>query len=155
MQNRYFGDIGDYFKYGLLRELAKGRTLGVAWYLYPDEGHNADGKHIAYLNAPEKWRAHDPELFDFLPEKIRSNRRHVGEIENSGLLGKDIYAGAPHPKEQKERRKTTLAAKHKPITCSLTLPLTCPTNQNHSSMQWRRTRGPDHLASRHKHLFRL
>ena len=33
MQNRYVGDIGDYVKYGLLRALADGRQLGVAWYL--------------------------------------------------------------------------------------------------------------------------
>lgn len=66
MQNRYTGDIGDFAKYGLLRALSRGRQLGVAWYLYPDEAHTADGKHIQYLDNPGKWRTLDPVLFDGL-----------------------------------------------------------------------------------------
>jgi hypothetical protein len=27
-----------------------GLRLGVNWYLVPDEGHNADGKYVAYLS---------------------------------------------------------------------------------------------------------
>ena len=54
MQNRYTGDIGDFAKYGLLRALSKGKRLGVAWYLYPDEEDNTDGRHIDYLQQPEK-----------------------------------------------------------------------------------------------------
>lgn len=50
MQNRYTGDIGDYGKLGLLRVLrASGLTIGVNWYLRPDEGHNDDGRHMGYL----------------------------------------------------------------------------------------------------------
>ena len=59
MQDRYTGDIGDYVKCGLLRALAGGRNLGVAWYLFPDEDHNSDGRHIDYLGQPDLWRAHD------------------------------------------------------------------------------------------------
>ena len=33
----------------------EGKGLGVAWYLYPDEGHNTDGRHIGYLQQSEKW----------------------------------------------------------------------------------------------------
>ena len=45
MQNQYVGDIGDFGKYGLLREIfgrpevpesGCGLRLGVAWYLSPD-----------------------------------------------------------------------------------------------------------------------
>lgn len=54
MQNRYTGDIGDFAKYGLLRALGEGNKLGIVWYLYPDESHNEDGKHTAYLTKPEK-----------------------------------------------------------------------------------------------------
>lgn len=48
MQDRYVGDIGDYVKLGILRALMPGERLGVAWWLYPDEAHNADGRHIGY-----------------------------------------------------------------------------------------------------------
>ena len=64
MQNRYVGDIGDYFKYGMLRRLAKGRRLGVMWYLFPNEDHNNDGGHLSYLDDPDTWRHYDPELYD-------------------------------------------------------------------------------------------
>ena len=46
MQNRYTGDIGDFGKLGLLRVLQDaGFSIGVNWYLTPDENHNQDGKH--------------------------------------------------------------------------------------------------------------
>ena len=86
MQNRYTGDIGDYAKYGLLRALANDRSLGVAWYLFPDEDHNADGRHVGYLKAPGHWRARDPKLFDTLSGIVEEDRRSVAGIEQSGIL---------------------------------------------------------------------
>jgi len=92
MQNRYVGDIGDYVKYGLLRALADGRQLGVAWYLYPDEGHNADGRHTGYLENHDLWRSHDPVLFDALKRIVCDGRRNVAAIEYSNVLGAAKYA---------------------------------------------------------------
>lgn len=42
MQDRYTGDIGDFAKYGLLRYILDrvDMTLGINWYLVPDEAHN-------------------------------------------------------------------------------------------------------------------
>ena len=74
MQDRYTGDIGDYIKYALLRALSPGLKLGIAWYLYPDENHNSDGKHVQYLQDPQRWRHLDPELFDALKQIVESNR---------------------------------------------------------------------------------
>lgn len=74
MQDRYAGDIGDYVKLALLRALSTRRQLGIAWYIYPDEKHNADGRHIAYLSDPVTWRHLDPSLFDLLEEVVRSGR---------------------------------------------------------------------------------
>jgi len=74
MQNRYAGDIGDYVKLALLRALSPDLRLGVAWYLYPDEAHNEDGRHIAYFSNPSKWRSLDPELFDGLKDVVQGNR---------------------------------------------------------------------------------
>ncbi len=91
MQNRYFGDVGDYGKYGLLRKLCGVTTegpalsLGVVWYLVPDEGHNDDGKHISYLQKPE-YRSCDPDLFDGLNNLLNDGIRVVSKIEQSGFL---------------------------------------------------------------------
>jgi hypothetical protein len=86
LQHKYTGDIGDYVKYGLLRALCQGLTLGVAWYLYPDEHHKGDGRHIAYFSKPMRWRHLDPPLFDCLHRLVQGGRRSVSEIEASRLL---------------------------------------------------------------------
>lgn len=91
MQDRYAGDIGDYIKSGLIRALSLGYNVGIAWYLYPDETHNADGRHTAYLANPEFWKPFDPELFDALSQIIRG-RRSVGAIETSGVLNASYYS---------------------------------------------------------------
>lgn len=92
MQNRYTGDIGDYVKYGLLRALVGDRKLGVAWYLYPDEAHNEDGKHTNYLVQPEEWRGLDSELYDGLKNVVLSGHRTINAIEQSGLLPNAVFA---------------------------------------------------------------
>lgn len=92
MQNRYTGDIGDYVKYALLRALIKGHRLGVAWYLFPNESHNADGKHIKYLQQPRYWRSRDPELFDILKLIVTEKRRKVSEVEASDILGSASFS---------------------------------------------------------------
>ena len=65
MQDQYTGDIGDFIKYTLLRELGAGRRLGVAWYLCPDGG-SGDGKHTEYLKEKdsELWRKLNPERYN-------------------------------------------------------------------------------------------
>src|SRR5690606_30362298 len=68
--------------------------LGVAWYLYPDEIHNGDGRHITYLDAPEQWRYRDPRLFDALARIVSDGQRAVSAVEKSGLLGNARYASA-------------------------------------------------------------
>ncbi len=94
MQNRYAADIGDYIKLSLLRSLSVGRRLGIAWYLYPDEGHNSDGKHIRYLSDPGRWRGLDPALFDALV-KIASGARSVAALENSAVLTAEAICNEP------------------------------------------------------------
>ena len=74
MQDRYAGDIGDYVKLGLLRHLSQDQKLGILWYKYPNESHNDDGKHIAYLNSPDVYSKLDPELFTHLQKVALSNR---------------------------------------------------------------------------------
>ncbi len=92
MQNRYFGDVGDFGKYGLLRKLtgitASGGpqlSLGVVWYLVPDEGHNDDGKHVSYLQKQE-YAICDQELYGTLRHYLGNHDRQVGHIQRSSLL---------------------------------------------------------------------
>jgi hypothetical protein len=94
MQNRYVGDIGDYLKLGILRALSPGHRLGVAWWLFPNESHNQDGRHVGYLQRPEQWRQFDPILFDGFAEIVASNRRSAGALETADLL-----PGAPFASE--------------------------------------------------------
>lgn len=92
MQHRYVGDIGDYVKFGLLRKLSVGKRIGVAWYLYPDETHNKDGRHTQYLNSAEKWRGRDPVLFQALKTIVDNQQRSVASVEYAGLLCNATYS---------------------------------------------------------------
>jgi hypothetical protein len=93
VQDRYAGDVGDYIKMALLRALSPGRRLGVLWYLFPDEGHNNDGKHTDYLQRASEWRALDPELFDAL-HQIAHGERSVGRLESSVVLDATFFRDA-------------------------------------------------------------
>ncbi|SFQ72441.1 hypothetical protein [Donghicola eburneus] len=79
MQDRYAGDVGDFVKLGLLRALSPGRRLGVAWYRYPDESHNGDGRHITYLDQPQRYERLDPALFSHL-RSITKNARSINSL---------------------------------------------------------------------------
>src|ERR1019366_1141866 len=92
MQNRYVSDIGDFLKLGILRALSPGYSLGVAWWLFPDENHNKDGRHIGYLEQPEQWRRFDPLLFDALAEIESSGQREVRALEGPNILPGTVFA---------------------------------------------------------------
>ncbi len=74
MQDRYAGDVGDFVKLGLLRALSAGRRLGVAWYRFPDEDHNSDGRHISYLEQSDRYEPLDPPLFRHLRNVVKDTR---------------------------------------------------------------------------------
>jgi hypothetical protein len=96
MQDRYAGDIGDFLKLGLLRALScaaaglPGLRVGVVWYLVPDESHNQDGRHVAYLDTSrplsDRLRRCDPDLYDRLARLVASGARSVEALEGSGVL---------------------------------------------------------------------
>ncbi len=88
MQNRYAGDIGDFGKLGLLRALrAAGLSLGVNWYLVPDEKHNQDGKFTEY----EDLRVCDEALWDELKAIVDSDRREVEKLQKKSILDAVFY----------------------------------------------------------------
>ncbi|WP_130752618.1 hypothetical protein [Sphingobium xenophagum] len=97
MQNRYAADIGDFVKLSMLRHLAPGFKLGVLWWLYPDEDHNADGKHVAYLDRPQLWRMKDPTLYDKLNLIVKSESRSVESLQGANLFEEVVYHSVKLP----------------------------------------------------------
>ena len=97
MKDQYFGDVNDYLKYGLLRALtARSRlSLAVCWMLTPDDGRT-DGRFTEYLHQPERWRAHDPDLYDALYDVVVvRGQRDIGAVARAGLLpraGRSMYS---------------------------------------------------------------
>ena len=98
MQNRYVGDLGDFGKFGLLRALCaitetgvpRPLTLGVVWYLLPDERHNSDGKFTQFLDPTvpnqQNFRICDPALYDALRDIVESSARNVNSIRHANVL---------------------------------------------------------------------
>ena len=92
MQNRYTGDIGDFGKLGLLRQISEAEfSIGVNWYLTPDESHNGDGRHIGYLRN-EAFRACDEQLWKALGKIVDSGKRQVRELECDDCLKAKFYS---------------------------------------------------------------
>ena len=96
MQNRYACDVGDFMKLGLLRQLAapagdggSGMRMGLNWYLGPDEAHNGDGKHIAYLDPSNGMHRSlagcDRDLIERLA-RVVAVERSVAALDRSGTL---------------------------------------------------------------------
>jgi len=88
VKQQYLGDVNDYRKYALLRHFADGGRvkIGVCWMLTPDD-EGPDGRKTAYLSDPQKWRGHDPELFDLLQRLVLgSEERLLNRIEASGII---------------------------------------------------------------------
>lgn len=90
MKNKYFGDIGDYGKYGLLRFLAKSNVkIGVNWYLTEDDNSN-DGRHTDYLNDL-RFRHLDADLFDCLKDMVDSGVRDIKQFEKKDMIPNAVY----------------------------------------------------------------
>lgn len=107
MQNRYTGDIGDYGKLGLLRQISRtGLKIGVNWYLTPDETHNGDGRYTDYLEN-ERFRYCDEPLWTELGRIVRSGDRRVAALEQAALLSAEYYS---RPLDFSETKKSERAA---------------------------------------------
>lgn len=86
MQNRYTGDIGDHSKLGLLRTLqSAGFSIGLNWYLTPDETHNGDGRHVNYPNQAEHRKC-DPDLCLGLKAIVDGENREARYMESDDIL---------------------------------------------------------------------
>lgn len=92
MQDRYTGDLGDFSKLGILRSLqTAGLSIGINWYLTPDENHNGDGRHVKYLNQ-EEFKACDETLWLELKNIVENNHRKACYLENESILQACFYS---------------------------------------------------------------
>jgi len=92
MQDRYAGDVGDYGKFGMLRQLAReGLRVGLNWYrtYKPEEHHKDDGKHIGYLDNKLFWDC-DNELLDAMRQIIQGERS-IAALEEADLIPNALY----------------------------------------------------------------
>src|SRR5438046_2762164 len=93
MKNQYFADVNDYRKYGLIRSVieATGFRVGVCWML-TEADDRSDGKFVQYWQQPERWRRHDPALFDSLSRcKADLTLRHVHRAAEWQILPGATY----------------------------------------------------------------
>lgn len=111
VQDRYAGDIGDFGKLALLRALAPERRLGICWCRTDGSGESTnDGRHLAYIQRPERFRPLDPEAFDALAlfiDQVGQGRcgRAVSSLEALALLPADsLFHGVLCPRRLPDRR---------------------------------------------------
>lgn len=112
MQDRYAGDVGDFVKLGLLRALAPGRRLGVAWYRFPDEAHNKDGRHIEYLKQADRYARLDCNLFHHLRDVVvdaRSITALLPALEGSISSDESLDVSAISALQRRDWRKAWFA----------------------------------------------
>jgi hypothetical protein len=100
LQNRYVGDVGDFGKYALLRRLCgppggQSIRLAVVWCAFPDEAHNNDGRHIAYLHRGD-YEGLDTELLLAIRKLVAGGSRNISSIRGAGILARDtVFYEAP------------------------------------------------------------
>ncbi len=112
MQDRYAGDVGDFVKLGLLRAVSPGRKLGVIWYRYPNENHNKDGRHVSYLEEPDRYAHLDRELFDHLGQvvaKSRTIKSLLPALGDVSSFGESIDLANVAPRERRDWRNEWLS----------------------------------------------
>ena len=98
MQDCYIGDIGDYGKYGLLRQMCReSLSVAVNWYrVIPQKvGKQDDGKFTSYLLAPQDYRSYDSVLYDSLCKVVLQDMdRRILRIEQENLVQAIYYSAA-------------------------------------------------------------
>lgn len=62
MQNKYFGDIHDFYKFYFFKEITKDYSLGIHWCLIPNQFNRNDGNKTLSSKEAQK----DPSLYKLL-----------------------------------------------------------------------------------------
>lgn len=160
MQNRYTGDVGDFATFGLLRALCSpagglpALSLGVVWYLVPDENGNSDGRHVSYLQPTarnlELYARCDPSVYEALRNLVASGRRNVSAMQASGVLppGAVCFAeplsfdALPNTTERRLAHRRDWLGRALSATRDLDIVFLDPDNGLESGVQRRRKDGP-------------
>lgn len=72
----------------------------MAWWLFPDEHHNADGRRREYLGRRDEWARFDQDLFDALLKidtEKKKKKLNIRAIEEAALLPNVVFACEPVP----------------------------------------------------------
>jgi hypothetical protein len=91
MKNEYFGDVSDFWKYGILRALAAQELRVFVCWMLTAAASGRDGRKLGYLEQPVRYRPFDPELYDVLAAAVQSGRREVGVAEDRLVAGAGFY----------------------------------------------------------------
>lgn len=121
MKRQYAGDVSDYRKYALLRQLSgEGEvSIGVCWMLTPDDDR-PDGNKTDYLQQPDKWRDLDPDLFDLMTEIVEHpDGRQFERIESSGILKNATFFDEIVPDDPAGRERYFRTAMEALADCNL------------------------------------
>jgi len=79
MKNRFYGDVNDYIKYGILDILAnRYNAIGINWYLTDDQHRNQKhGNIMRHIDDEKKWKGHNPRIFALLKQRITNQQRNI------------------------------------------------------------------------------
>jgi len=98
MQDRYAGDIGDFGKFSLLKELSRqGFSIGINWYKTDtlDSEKKPDGRvkqnDGGYTEIPENLKDCDISLAETLSAIAECNDRSIYKLEEAHLLQNAVY----------------------------------------------------------------
>ncbi len=89
MKNRFYGDVNDYIKYGILDILSKEyKRIGINWYLTDDRhGNQMHGNDIRYLDKSEKWERYNPRIFKLLKQRVGiAKQRDISFCKTDGVI---------------------------------------------------------------------
>lgn len=79
MKNRFYGDVNDYIKYGILDILSqKYKSIGINWYLTDDRhGKKGDGNLNHHITNVEDWKGFNSKIYEKLQKRLQLNQRNI------------------------------------------------------------------------------
>lgn len=112
MQDKYVGDVGDFGKYILLKEICKVFKLGINWFYVNDRKGKQD-KEYRYIYLKDQYKKSEyfreccPDLYDkFRNWGIAENKnRSIAKIEEAEILPGTAFYRKPLPQGEAERER--------------------------------------------------